>query len=636
MLAGGAALRVSAPSPFAPRVHVRWAQDISDAQRTQTEHRHDLANGRRREGTTWEYDLVERSPSAVRTLLDDPTVADTHYIDRGTAQVTAGAPVGTTRARLQGTAGWIHSALFGWFMLFCVSAVLILGLWQTRAATRIELRAAGTTAAITLYFIGSGVDLSETSAFLPTYRYVVNDALLAAAAIALTLFAFNRATRHARVGGASLFLASAAVIIAIADVYTLALRFDRFVLFWGSAVLLLGVWRMRAAARMELWAAGTAAAITLYFIRFGVSLSETSTFLPTYRYIVNDALLAIAAIALTLFAFCRARRHARWGGASLFLASTALIVAVADVYILAFRFDTSGPGWNLVLTHTRWLSTFVQTNEAGFWERPLAPYRHLSADDRYIIAAVGDSFTFGQGVLGAEYRFTNRLHRSLQDAFGSRVEVLNFGMSAGNTRQEARWIRESVAQVRPDMVIVFYLSNDIQPIEGSDAGVRMRDGMPTRLLLASPIFNYAYWYLFGPLVYGTAGSAQTRNFQLAYRDEERMRQHLNDIDALIDAIRGIGARPALVILPFPHMWAGVNQDVQEQIYARIAGHAQRQGALVLNLAPLEAELPPARFQVNHMDGHPNADAHALIASRLHRWLSVQPEIRQYSSAHRPD
>lgn len=382
----------------------------------------------------------------------------------------------------------------------------------------------------------------------------------------------------------------------------------------------------RAATRVELWAAGMAAAIILYFIWFGISLSGTSELLPTYRYLVNAALLALAGTALTVFAFQRAKRRARLAGTSLFLASVALIISITDVYILTFRFDTSGPNWNLVLTHNRWVNTFVHTNEAGFWERSLKPYQGPGHDERYIIAAVGDSFTFGQGVLGAEYRFTNRLQRSLQDTFGPRVEVLNFGLSGGDTRSEAQWIRESVPQVHPDMVIVFYLANDIDARNVYSAGARGTGDPPTTLLLASPTVNYAYWYLFGPFVYESAGGVYFRNLLLAYLDEQRMRQHLSEVDALINAIRDIGARPALVILPFPHMWTDVIKEVQLQIYTQIADQAEASGAIVLNLASLEAEVPPERFQVNHIDAHPNEDVHALIAGRVHQWLSAQPQL----------
>jgi hypothetical protein len=65
-----------------PRVHVRWDESLSAADRAQLERRYDLRNGRPLEGSTWRYDLGERSRENIRALISDPAVDDTSYIDR--------------------------------------------------------------------------------------------------------------------------------------------------------------------------------------------------------------------------------------------------------------------------------------------------------------------------------------------------------------------------------------------------------------------------------------------------------------------------------------------------------------------------------------------------------------------------
>lgn len=134
MLLGTATLRMSAPSPFAPRVYVRWAAGISDAQRGDLERRFALMDGRRRDGATWEYDLAELSPSAVRALVQDAAVADTHHIERGSGQVATDAPRGTTRLSQRRLASWVNSSLFDWFMLVWVSSLVVSGVWLASAA----------------------------------------------------------------------------------------------------------------------------------------------------------------------------------------------------------------------------------------------------------------------------------------------------------------------------------------------------------------------------------------------------------------------------------------------------------------------------------------------------------------------
>jgi hypothetical protein len=134
MLLATATVRVSAPSPFAPRVHVRWSEDVSDARRTELERRFALVRGHHREAATWEYDLVDVTPSAVRELIADPSVADTHYLDRVSGEVAADAPPGTARLAERRLAGWIHSAVFDWFMFFWASSLIVSSVGLASAA----------------------------------------------------------------------------------------------------------------------------------------------------------------------------------------------------------------------------------------------------------------------------------------------------------------------------------------------------------------------------------------------------------------------------------------------------------------------------------------------------------------------
>ena len=365
-------------------------------------------------------------------------------------------------------------------------------------------------------------------------------------------------------------------------------------------------------------ALGAVCAIAVYFGWFVLELRRTDQLLPAWRYGAHATLFAMWAVALTVMAFRRRTRRGMLTGVMLSAASGLLAFAVTDALIAGFRFDTAGPVWNLNLTHSRWVQTFVRTNEGGFWERSLAPYRGERSSERFVIAAVGDSFTFGQGVLGAEYRFTDRLQDLLQAKFGRRVEVLNFGLGGGDTSSETGWVRDDVASIHPDLVVVFYLSNDIEPAAVFTAPALTN--LPTRWLIASPTFNYLYWYLFGPLAYQAAGTAYFKNLLLAYADDRQMDAHLRDIEALIATIHKIGARAGFVILPFPHMWSAVDENVQQDIYGRILMTAERAGAVTLNLAALEKEFPPAQFQVNHIDGHPNERVHARIAAEVYNWL----------------
>jgi hypothetical protein len=129
MLPAATVLRASMPSPFAPRVHVRWDAAVGDGQRAALERQFSLLNGERRADETWEYDLVDLSPASVTALVEHPGVADTHNLDRATGRIAPDAPAGTTRLRGRRAAALVHSILFDWFLLFWASSILVSGVW---------------------------------------------------------------------------------------------------------------------------------------------------------------------------------------------------------------------------------------------------------------------------------------------------------------------------------------------------------------------------------------------------------------------------------------------------------------------------------------------------------------------------
>jgi hypothetical protein len=135
MVVAAAAVRASAPSPFAPRVHVRWDAAVEDDRRAVLERRFSLLNGARRDDDTWEYDLADVAAASVTALVQHPDVADTHYIERETGGISADAPAGTTRLRDRRLAALVHSWLFDWFLLFWASSIVVSGVWLASDAS---------------------------------------------------------------------------------------------------------------------------------------------------------------------------------------------------------------------------------------------------------------------------------------------------------------------------------------------------------------------------------------------------------------------------------------------------------------------------------------------------------------------
>jgi hypothetical protein len=116
------------------------------------------------------------------------------------------------------------------------------------------------------------------------------------------------------------------------------------------------------------------------------------------------------------------------------------------------------------LTYTGWRgrvpASQVRTNSYGI-RGPEFSFDKTPGELR--IVAVGDSFTFGQGV-EEEQTFAQVAGRTLEQA-GIRNEVLNFGVPGHATPQSVALVRERALVTRPDLVLVHVFANDLSEEE---------------------------------------------------------------------------------------------------------------------------------------------------------------------------
>ncbi len=106
----------------------------------------------------------------------------------------------------------------------------------------------------------------------------------------------------------------------------------------------------------------------------------------------------------------------------------------------------------------------IKTNNLGLRDEDYDPRKR----PQVLIAAIGDSFTFGQGV-NIQDTWVQRVERSLR-AKGLDVEILNFGEPGSSPLQYARVAEEALPVVTPDLVLVGVLqSNDISQLDPDQA-----------------------------------------------------------------------------------------------------------------------------------------------------------------------
>jgi lysophospholipase L1-like esterase len=253
--------------------------------------------------------------------------------------------------------------------------------------------------------------------------------------------------------------------------------------------------------------------------------------------------------------------------------------------------------------------------------------------DTIRIVALGDSVTFGRGVL-AEEGYTTVLERLLDDANPTRRhEVLNLGVGGYNTLQEAERYRVTGRKYAPDVVLLAYVLNDPQP-----AGIALRGVVGLAEATdssegAKPPPRRRRWSHLARAI--DARSREVRAPRppgspppplLSHRDPEKWRTVQKGMAALAAQTRRDGTPVVVVIVP---MWVEFDPYPYRGVHAQVAKEASKHGFAVLD--PLQAgafegsngldlQLTPGDVL------HPNAEGHRRLAVAIERFLSEQGRL----------
>jgi len=120
----------------------------------------------------------------------------------------------------------------------------------------------------------------------------------------------------------------------------------------------------------------------------------------------------------------------------------------------------------MIFRHRRsWRATYsgvdVRINELGVRDDPILPKRN----EEYRILVLGDSVAFGWGV-AQDQIFTSRLQRILTERTQRLIRVINTGVGGYNTVQQNTFFKSHGLSLTPDMVILVYVTNDVETNEG--------------------------------------------------------------------------------------------------------------------------------------------------------------------------
>ena len=289
-----------------------------------------------------------------------------------------------------------------------------------------------------------------------------------------------------------------------------------------------------------------------------------------------------------------------------FVVVITMLALVGAEYAARFAFrnvTSSGNATDFIAGHGR--APLYANNSLGFREREIPPKQ----SDRYRIAVVGDSFTWGQGVEASE-RFSNLVESFL----GPKYEVFNFGVP-GNDMPEHVDVLGRALPTSPDFVLLQIYINDFET-------GRMKRPQPYPLLPRATDRDLRRRFLIYDLL-----SKQWATFQEAVGIVESypvyMARNLLDPNApnaidgsamlhrFIDKARGAGVPIGIVIFPaYDAMGANGSHYPFGYLHERIKTVCAEQKIPCLDLLPMFSKVVnPRSLWVTPFDAHPNAATH---------------------------
>ena len=267
---------------------------------------------------------------------------------------------------------------------------------------------------------------------------------------------------------------------------------------------------------------------------------------------------------------------------------------------------------------------YIKTDFFGFtlsarswWERNWHPLTDLQFRDetwsaerlanKKIALVLGDSVVAGHGIDDYRDRFTNLLNSKL----GSNWAVLNAGICGLDTSAETRLLKNQLAGMKVDWLILTYYPNDFEAVSGvALAAPHIPDGFWGYLVEHSHLASFIYWRVFRYLKQDDYQSYWEK-LKLAARDSEIWNKHEQEISGLVSEARRHASRVTAVLVP-----ALLADEFSNLVLDRVSRKFTALGLDPVDIRNSFADFSAEDLVVSSQDPHPNRLAHELIASAV--------------------
>ncbi|MBX3415898.1 MAG: SGNH/GDSL hydrolase family protein [Pirellulales bacterium] len=243
------------------------------------------------------------------------------------------------------------------------------------------------------------------------------------------------------------------------------------------------------------------------------------------------------------------------------------------------------------------------------------------------IPVFGDSFVLGEGVQ-IEKTLTRQ---TLQHLGPEKFELMNFGSSGWNTRQELQALETNIPQLHAKRAIVVFTANDVEITHELESRQEFINDLINIRDEHLEQHEAEAWYN-GPsrLVRFVGSNLEMRRIGNEtiqwYKDMYDERYNQANLLRFNSFLQRMGSRTdcqvAYVLYPLMEGLEGTYPLAD--VHAKVAQMAKAAGMPVLDLAPAFQGQKTSDLWVHDSDHHPNGKGHAIAAKALADWLKTLP------------
>jgi len=293
------------------------------------------------------------------------------------------------------------------------------------------------------------------------------------------------------------------------------------------------------------------------------------------------------------------------------LVMTALALVAAELGLrFVFRHAaTSGNAHDFVGQHGP--APAIRVNNVGFRDRDVPP-----KSDKYRIAVVGDSFTWGQGV-----EEKDRFSDLIEQALGPGYEVFNFGRPGDNMPEHLDVLTQALA-TKPDFILLQLYINDWETpsMQRPTPKPLVPDAWNRALERQSILYDLLrnQWDAVQEKIGITDSYAKYMERNLRDPNSPNAKQAYGQLGEFLDRAHEAHVGVGVVLFPAPDSLGPRGRDYPFRYLHEGTAHVcAERNAPFLDLLPLYSTVDdPKALWVSPFDAHPNALSNRMAADAI--------------------